>query len=362
MLFKIQYYFTIAFMTINRFWISPTIGADSFGSWWEALFNLLALSFLCATMVYFLPYQVQISNRIRGGMFFSLWWISCISFMSANLPLNPGQIDRQLDYILIAGLLPFFLLGDYLITARYAHMSTFATALMEEIKVAHENKKKAAAKAAEAGTAIKAGPKIVKKEVAKDAKDAKGKDAKKDAKGAKGNTKDAAAKGDTKVDVAKEEAAKVAEAQKAALAALEQKLEDDDKKRNTRLYLPRILQDYNAGITTIDIVGRLLWHFVDDKIALDAAAQLYEQAEKAYPEIPYVKVLRVSYCTFLATDPSVHLPKLDIIKKMEPGLLSRYYVYKRAVDIRDRAKVSQSTDGENSLDLIAYIEFQNLFR
>jgi PAS domain-containing protein len=46
---------------------------------------------------------------------------------------------------------------------------------------------------------------------------------------------------------------------------------------------------------------------------------------------------------------------------MEPGLLSRFYVYKRTVDIRNRAKVSKATDGENSLDLVAYIEFQNLF-
>jgi hypothetical protein len=146
------------------------------------------------------------------------------------------------------------------------------------------------------------------------------------------------------------------------MAALDQKLDDDEKKRNTRLYLPKILQEYQAGVTTIDIVGRILWHFCDDKTSLEAANTLYELAEKAYPEVPYVKVLRVSYCTSQAADPSVHLPKLDVIKKMEPGFLSRYYVYKRSVDIRDRAKVSSAGDGENSLDLVAYIEFQNLFR
>lgn len=183
-------------------------------------------------------------------------------------------------------------------------------------------------------------------------KDAKGKDGKaKDVKGNAAGGKAAAAKEDT-----------VATAQKAALAALEQKLEDDDKKRNTRLYLPKIFQEYQAGITTVDLVGRILWHFSDDKTSLDAANTLYELAEKAFPEVPYVKVLRASYCTSTSADPSVHLPKLDVIKKMEPGFLSRYYIYKRAVDIRDRAKVSAVTDGENSLDLVAYIEFQNLFR
>jgi len=184
------------------------------------------------------------------------------------------------------------------------------------------------------------------------AKDAKGKDGKaKDVKGNAAAGKAAAAKEDT-----------VAAAQKAALASLEQKLDDDDKKRNTRLYLPKIFQEYQAGVTTLDLVGRILWHFSDDKASLDAANTLYELAEKAFPEVPYVKVLRVSYCTSTSADPSVHLPKLDVIKKMEPGFLSRYYIYKRAVDIRDRAKVSAVTDGGNSLDLVAYIEFQNLFR
>jgi hypothetical protein len=204
----------------------------------------------------------------------------------------------------------------------------------------------------------KTGPKTVgaKKDASKDpkGKDAKGKDAK--------AVKEAASKL-TKAETAKMEADNAASAaQKAAMAALDQKLEDDAKKRNTRLYLPKIFQEYQAGVTTIDIVGRILWHYSDDKTSLDAANMLYESAEKAYPEVPYVKVLRASYCTSQSSDPSVHLPKLDVIKKMDPGFLSRYYVYKRTVDIRDRAKVSSVTDGENSLDLVAYIEFQNLFR
>jgi PAS domain-containing protein len=276
--------------------------------------------------------------------------------MSVNLPQNPDLINRQLDYILIAGLLPFFLVGEWLVQTRYAHMTTFATALIEEVKVAQENKKRAAAKAAELGTADakKPGPKVVKKDDKKDpkAKDPKAKDAAK-----AGVVK---AGGDSAEAKKKEAEAAAAAAQKAALQALDQHLENDEKKRNTRLNLPKILQDYNAGITTIEIVSRILWHSSDDKDSLEAAASLLDAADKAYPEVPYVKVIRVSNATSLASDPSVHLPKLDIIKKMEPGILSRYYVYKRTVDIRDRTKVSKS-EGENSLDLVAYIEFQNLF-
>jgi hypothetical protein len=45
-------------MTINKFWISPALGVLEHGPWWEALFNLLALTLLVSSLVYFLPYQV----------------------------------------------------------------------------------------------------------------------------------------------------------------------------------------------------------------------------------------------------------------------------------------------------------------
>lgn len=220
-----------------------------------------------------------------------------------------------------------------------------------EAKVSQENKRRAAQKASEVVTEVKkTGPKPPG--IKKDAKA-------KDPKSKEGKANNGAVKAVSGKD---EAAAATAAAQKLAMAALDQKLDDDEKKRNTRLYLPKIFQEYQAGVTTIDIVGRILWHFSDDRASLEAANVLYELAEKAYPEVAYVKVLRVSYCTAQSSDPSVHLPKLDVIKKMEPSFLSRYYVYKRSIDIRNRAKVSSVTDGENSLDLVAYIEFQNLFR
>ena len=236
----------------------------------------------------------------------------------------------------------------------------FAAALLEEVKVAHENKRRAEAKAAELATTVKTtGPRPpIKKESKDAAKD--GKDAKKDAKAtAKGPATKDNAKGAAK-DPAKDEAAVFLAAQKAAALALDERIEEDRKRRNTALYLPKVLQDYNAGVTTIDIIGRLLWFSSDAKLDLEAAGQLYEQAEKAFPEIPYVKVIRACYCTNTSNDPSVHLPKLDVIKKMNPSVLSRYYVHKRQLDIRNRTKVVKSGD-ENTLDLVAYIEFQNLF-
>ena len=62
-LFKNQYYISIAFMTVNKFWIAPAIGDGPIGHWWEALFNLLTLSLLVASVVYLLPYQVRHLTR-----------------------------------------------------------------------------------------------------------------------------------------------------------------------------------------------------------------------------------------------------------------------------------------------------------
>jgi len=45
-------------MTVNKFWISPALGVHENGPWWEALFNLLALTLLISSLVFYLPYQV----------------------------------------------------------------------------------------------------------------------------------------------------------------------------------------------------------------------------------------------------------------------------------------------------------------
>lgn len=44
--------------------------------------------------------------------------------MSINLPPNPTEADRQLDYILITGLLPFLLLGEWIVKQRYAFLDS----------------------------------------------------------------------------------------------------------------------------------------------------------------------------------------------------------------------------------------------
>ena len=89
-------------MTINKFLIAPAIGAA--GHWWEALFNLLLAAALLYHMYIYLPYQVVLANRIRGGLYGVLFWIASVSFMSINVGFNSANENRQLDYIIIAGI------------------------------------------------------------------------------------------------------------------------------------------------------------------------------------------------------------------------------------------------------------------
>ena len=72
-------------------------------------------------------------NAWRGGIFLSLWWMACIAFMSANTDPNPEFVNRQLDYILIAGILPFLILGEWIVYARYGYLNCkFLTSLRKQ--------------------------------------------------------------------------------------------------------------------------------------------------------------------------------------------------------------------------------------
>lgn len=42
--------------------------------------------------------------------------------MMANIPENPDHLDRQIDYILLTGMGPFLLFGNWVIKTRLAHM------------------------------------------------------------------------------------------------------------------------------------------------------------------------------------------------------------------------------------------------
>ena len=52
-----------------------------------------------------------------------LFWFASVSFMSVNTDGNEANENREFDYILIAGILPFFFFGDFLISSRINHMT-----------------------------------------------------------------------------------------------------------------------------------------------------------------------------------------------------------------------------------------------
>ncbi len=136
--------------------------------------------------------------------------------------------------------------------------------------------------------------------------------------------------------------------------------EEEKLARNPRLHLPAILYEFRANINTIDLVGRMLWHFTDKKDFLDTAYQLYQKAELAFPDRKYIKLLRITYLTSIATDPSAHLAKLDSILKLEPSLSTRYFIFKRKIEVKLLAARVTNQD-KNAVELINYVEFQKYF-
>lgn len=56
-----------------------------------------------------------------------------MSFMMANIPENPEHLDRQIDYILLAGMGPFLMFGNWVIKSRLAHMECKILILMPSV-------------------------------------------------------------------------------------------------------------------------------------------------------------------------------------------------------------------------------------
>ena len=133
-----------------------------------------------------------------------------------------------------------------------------------------------------------------------------------------------------------------------------------DYERNPKLYLPNILLQYRANVNTIDLVGRMLWHFTDKPEFLGAATTHYEKAERAFPDRKFVKLLRVSFLTSTSADPSAHLMKLDSISKLEPSLYTRYFIFRRKIEVKAIAARVTSED-QNAVEIVNYVEFQKYF-
>ena len=296
------------------------------------------------------------ANRVRGGVLTCLFWMASVSFMSINVPYNTDNQNRQLDYIIIAGLVPFYLLGDFLISLRLAHMTALGYALIDEFKSVE--------KVAQATKAAKDASKAANTTAAAKGPASKGKDDKKDGKDVKSKMVKAAKDVTAKVGAALNNFSKSLDnSQKDRPATEGSKLEESEEDalaRNPRLHLPKLLYEFRSNVNTIDLVGRSLWHHSDDKDNLDTAKFLYEKAELAFPDRKYIKLLRVTFLTATAADPSAHLAKLDAIIKLEPSLATRYVIYKRKIEVKVLAAKVTSED-TNAKELVNYVEFQRYF-
>jgi PAS domain S-box-containing protein len=130
--------------------------------------------------------------------------------------------------------------------------------------------------------------------------------------------------------------------------------------RNPYVYLPLVLQKFNADVNCIEITGRLIWHNSSSKENIEAAYRLYRRAEQAYPDLAYVKFLRANCLTYLSPDPSAFIEQIEGVKKLEPSLLVSFLLYKRDMEIKYRGSMTR-TEGSGASDMVTYVEFQKYY-
>lgn len=197
--------------------------------------------------------------------------------------------------------------------------------------------------------------KVVVKATAK--KDADLKDAKKDL---KSKVTKAAKAATERVTAVVDKISKTVDPNAANEQGKTEETEEEKLARNPRLRLPALLYEFRANVNTIDLVGRVLWHHTDKKESIETARELFQRAELAFPDRIYVKLLRVTFLTSTTADPSAHLAKLDAIMKLEPSLATRYFVFKRKIEVKLLAARTTSED-KNAVELVNYVEFQKYF-
>jgi hypothetical protein len=134
--------------------------------------------------------------------------------------------------------------------------------------------------------------------------------------------------------------------------------------RNPLLYLPLVLQKFQVDTNAVEIVGRLLWHQTSKRRNVEAAYRLYRQAESAFPDLAFVKLLRATCLTYLSVDSTAFVDQMEGVKKLNPVFHIRFLLFKRNIEAKSRTSgdddSKNSTDSYN-MDLIAMLEFQKYY-
>ena len=120
------------------------------------------------------------------------------------------------------------------------------------------------------------------------------------------------------------------------------------------------MQKFGANVTTIEITGRMMWYNSNAKENVEASYRMYRKAEQAFPDLAYVKYLRANCFTCLSADPSAFIDQIEGAKKLDPGFLVQFLIYKRDMEIKHRGSMTKK-DGDNSSDIVTYVEFQKYY-
>jgi hypothetical protein len=129
-------------------------------------------------------------------------------------------------------------------------------------------------------------------------------------------------------------------------------------RRTPYLYLPRTLQKYEATPSTIEIVGRCLWHSTADKVNVEAAYRLYRMADSAFPDIALIRILRASCFMTLSSDPSAFLGLLESALLLDTTYYTRFLIEKRTID--SKRIVTSSEDSTSSVSS-SFGDFQKYY-
>lgn len=125
-------------------------------------------------------------------------------------------------------------------------------------------------------------------------------------------------------------------------------------------YLPKTLQRFGANVTSIEIIGRLLWHNTSAKENIEASYRLYRKAEMSFPDLAFVKFLRANCLMYLSPDPSAFIEQIEGVKRLETSFLVRFLLFKRDTEAKYRGSMNKK-EGDQALDLVAYVEFQKYY-
>lgn len=110
-------------------------------------------------------------------------------------------------------------------------------------------------------------------------------------------------------------------------------------------------------------MGRLLWHTCSARENVEASYRLYRKSEMAFPDLAFVKFMRVNCLTYMSSEASSFQDQLDGVKNLNPSFYVRFLLFKLEVEAKIRGSRSkkEGTETSKNIDLVSYVEFQKYY-